>query len=506
MSTLGPRTALKSRKISGSLAYILAQTNVKQGTKAATNDVAGCTLEMSASGWVGCLGVFASDAAMATATGRNYATLASGAFYKKPGSADLVWGGLFWKQVPSAYALLAGIKVGKAITANIVGDSLSNNYDDQALSNSSWWQNLEQISRGLITFVHKCVVSGSNIDHHLSGGITSGGFTVPAFDTDTALYPADICIIELLTNNLNIYTANVCAAKMLLLCNKARAAGQEPVVIGIGPISTYTTRTLASYFINRAVKAMCQANGILWYNPMEAIRDPSTFGYQAAYKQDDYHFSRPGSYPIATELFNQMFKNSSFQPYAPGRNPTSFLAVPASCYPIRNAALVDSTSTGLATGWTTGNAGSQVFTNTAQANGKRRQTITGVPGASFVGMSQLTSGIQSEFLPGDILDVYLDFSASLVGTGAVDISSRWYSSPEVSTRCSINIPEAPYSGRFHGQITIPETLDTTYGGGFELRIIPGSTAFSTLVIDIDNLFVVNQRLEALALNTYIGAN
>lgn len=54
MSTLGPRTALKSRKISGSLAYILAQTNVKQGTKALPNDVAGCTLEMGADGlWTG---------------------------------------------------------------------------------------------------------------------------------------------------------------------------------------------------------------------------------------------------------------------------------------------------------------------------------------------------------------------------------------------------------------------------------------------------------------------
>ena len=82
MSTLGPRTALKSRKISGSLAYILAQTNVKQGTKAAANDVAGCTLEMSASGWVGCLGVFASDAAMATAAGGNYANLANGSLYR----------------------------------------------------------------------------------------------------------------------------------------------------------------------------------------------------------------------------------------------------------------------------------------------------------------------------------------------------------------------------------------------------------------------------------------
>ena len=61
----------------GTLQEILAGTGIAAKVRALPNDAAGCTLEMSASGWVGCLGVFASDAAMATATGGNYANLSA---------------------------------------------------------------------------------------------------------------------------------------------------------------------------------------------------------------------------------------------------------------------------------------------------------------------------------------------------------------------------------------------------------------------------------------------
>ena len=62
----------------GTLQEILAGTGIAAKVRALPNDVSGCTLEMSASGWVGCLGVFASDAAMATATGGNYTNLVTG--------------------------------------------------------------------------------------------------------------------------------------------------------------------------------------------------------------------------------------------------------------------------------------------------------------------------------------------------------------------------------------------------------------------------------------------
>ena len=108
----------------GSLQEILAGTGISTGVRALPNDVAGCTLEMSASGWVGCLGVFDSDAAMATATGGNYANLASNATVL---SAAILytWSGTQWVNIlPIATTTVAGkvsVPTGQDISVDSAG-------------------------------------------------------------------------------------------------------------------------------------------------------------------------------------------------------------------------------------------------------------------------------------------------------------------------------------------------------------------------------------------------
>ena len=83
----------------GTLQEILAGTGIAAKVRALPNDVAGCTLEMSASGWVGYLGVFASDAAMTTATGGNYANLSVGNSQALVSGNCLLWDGAYFSSM-----------------------------------------------------------------------------------------------------------------------------------------------------------------------------------------------------------------------------------------------------------------------------------------------------------------------------------------------------------------------------------------------------------------------
>ena len=290
MSTLGPRTALKDRKISGSLAYILSQTNVKQGTKAAPNDVAGCTLEMGADGlWTGAsVGTLTQVQADALVASGVLATVKTATPATVNGQS-VQWGGAGVGWVPKS---ILGRSFGSRML--IIGDSISNYYGGSGVLASI-------LSNGAYRVAANAAIPGMTLEGmlaYLQTAVTSAN-----------MIPGDMVRIQGGTNNAMDNgggTSSITGIRSLIsqLINKSRSMGLIPILSLIPPHLTYKSRIEA---VNFEIANSSAKYGAPLLEPWRSLR-AANGGYVSGKSIDLVHPAETSLHQCAIDESMQMLK------------------------------------------------------------------------------------------------------------------------------------------------------------------------------------------------------
>ena len=455
-------------EIRGTLLEILAST-ANPGTYAAPEDVAGCTLEMGADGkWVGCLGVFASDTAMAAATGGNYVNLSISGVTAITATITMVWSGTAWVSVGVSVNQLN--RYGYAM----VGDSLS-----AASGNGGWYDFTAIISNGRFLSRGNFAVSGYSLYQMR-----------PQMDAAIASGAAHIYIMggtnrhaKSTGDPLNYVGGAI--EDMTYLVTKCIAAGAECTIFGVPPAQAVSVPNYIQYCdqINRAYRVLATKYNVGYKYLWGHVIDPATGGILSGMNgqlNDGVHLSQTAQYQAAQKLLAGLTATES-DIYLPSFN-QQISGTELWSNPLH---VTETTANVLAANWTASGLVAGFTTSTAPADSGfgRKQSLNAAAITTEKSIVRILTGVVIGHKYVIVAHIKVTASADTI----VRMGIQWVDGGYALIRndyALYGVPNGGIEGLLYMETTAPEGIDVTKSR-FIIAASGSAAAPLTAVCDID---------------------